>query len=347
MTNFYHRRNGAAVPPEFFARRKAPGILFLPSDGHCPKIPGSMRTDVDHLPAVKQRELERIVEILFDEFGQATENATGRRKGARILKIILFGSHARGDWVDAPLSANQYKSDYDILVIVSQKELTDRAAYWAKAEERLIRAYTIEKTLRTPVNFIVHSLHEVNDGLAHGRVFFMEVAKDGIAVYDADDRELATPKPKSPMQALATAREYFEDGFPSAMKRYEGAQFYLQKGYAKDAAFDLHQATERLYSCLLLTLTFYTPYNHNIAFLRSLAEGLDRRLHGVWPETNRAERAMFQKLKEAYTKARYSKHFRISEEELSWLGERVEELGRVVHQVCTDKIAELEAATRS
>ncbi|WP_267128048.1 hypothetical protein [Sphingopyxis fribergensis] len=35
---------------------------------------------------------------------------------------------------DAPLSANQYKSDYDILVIVSQKELTDRAAYWTKAE---------------------------------------------------------------------------------------------------------------------------------------------------------------------------------------------------------------------
>jgi len=305
-----------------------------------------MRTDVDHLPAAKQRELERIVEILFDEFGQATENATGRRKGARILKIILFGSHARGDWVDATLSANQYKSDYDILVIVSQKELTDRAAYWAKAEERLIRAYTIEKTLRTPVNFIVHSLHEVNDGLAHGRVFFMEVAKDGVALYEADDRELATPKPKTPQQALDTAREYFEDGFPSAMKRYEGAQFYCQKGYSKDAAFDLHQATERLYSTLLLTLTFYTPYNHNIAFLRSLAESLDRRLHGIWPETNRNERGMFQKLKEAYTKARYSKHYRISEVELTWLGARVEELGQVVHQVCTERIVQLEKTAR-
>src|SRR3546814_10396043 len=109
---------------------------------------------------------------------------------------------------------------------------------------------------------------------------------------------------------------------------------------------DLHQATERLYGCLLLTLTFYTPFNHNIAFLRSLAEGLDRRVYGIWPETNRRERAMFQKLKEAYTKARYSKHYRISEEELAWLGERVEELGRVVHQVCTDRIAELEKDAR-
>ncbi len=54
-----------------------------------------MRTDIDHLPAAKQRELERIVAIIFDEFGAATENATGPRKGARILKIILFGSYAR------------------------------------------------------------------------------------------------------------------------------------------------------------------------------------------------------------------------------------------------------------
>ncbi|HEX2813612.1 MAG TPA: HEPN domain-containing protein [Sphingopyxis sp.] len=305
-----------------------------------------MRTDIDHLPTAKQRELERIVEILFDEFGQATENATGRRKGARILKIILFGSYARGDWVDAPTSANQYKSDYDILVIVSQKELTDRAAYWAQAEERLIRAYTIEKTLRTPVNFIVHSLHEVNDGLAHGRVFFMEVAKDGIALYEADDRELAAPKPKTPEKALTMAKEYFEDWLPSAQSFHRGFRHAVDDGDFKKAAFDLHQATERLYGCLLLTLTFYVPFNHNIAFLRSLAEGLDRRLYGIWPETNRRERATFQKLKEAYTKARYSKHYRISEEELAWLGERVEELGRVVHQVCTDRIAELETATR-
>ncbi|RIV78771.1 nucleotidyltransferase and HEPN domain-containing protein [Pelagerythrobacter aerophilus] len=305
-----------------------------------------MRTDLDHLPSAKQRELERVVEIIFDEFGQATENATGRRKGARILKIILFGSHARGDWVDAPLSANQYKSDYDILIIVSQKELTDRATYWAKAEERLIRAYTIEKALRTPVNFIVHSLHEVNDGLAHGRVFFMEVAKDGIALYEADERELATPKPKTPEQALVAAREYFEDGMAGAMSRQKLARYALAEGLLKDAAFDFHQTTERLYSCLLLTLKYYAPYNHNIAFLRSLAEGLDRRLYGIWPETNRRERAMFQKLKEAYTKARYSKHYKIGEEELEWLGERVEELGRVVHQVCSERIAELEAAAQ-
>src|SRR3546814_17828359 len=123
-----------------------------------------MRTEIDHLPATKQRELERIVEMIFDEFRQATENATGRRKGARILKIILFGSHARNDWVDAPMSANQYKSDYDLLVIVRQKELTDRDAYWAQAEESLILAYTIKKTLHHQLNFIFHTFITENNG---------------------------------------------------------------------------------------------------------------------------------------------------------------------------------------
>ena len=98
---------------------------------------------------------------------------------------------------------------------------------------------------------------------------------------------------------------------------------------------------------MLLVVQNYTPYNHNIAFLRTQAERLDRRMVGIWPEGSRRERAMFQKLKEAYTKARYSRHYRISEDELTWLGERVEELGRVVHQICSDKIAELEKAAVS
>ncbi len=53
---------------------------------------------------------------------------------------------------------------------------------------------------------------------------------------------------------------------------------------------------------------------------------------------------MFQKLKQAYTTARYSKHYKISEEELTWLGERVEELCRVVHKVCSESVSALEAA---
>jgi predicted nucleotidyltransferase/HEPN domain-containing protein len=302
-----------------------------------------VRTDVDHLPAAKQRELERVVQILFEEFDEARALATQDwKKKGRILKIILYGSYARGGWVDEPHTAKGYQSDFDLLIIVNDQRLTDRVEYWVKAEERLNRELAITRTLKTPVNFIVHTLHEVNDGLAHGRFFFMDVARDGIAIYQSDGSELAEPKPKTPDQALAMAKEYFEEWLPTAMQRFELANIATEKGFLKPAAFDLHQTTEYLYHCVMLVCTFYTPHVHNLGFLRTQAERLDRRLAYVWPMDSRKERAMFEKLKDAYVKARYSKHYRISAEELAWMSACVEELGRVVQEVCLERIQMLE-----
>jgi predicted nucleotidyltransferase len=130
-----------------------------------------MRTDLDHLPAAKQRELERVVR-LFEEIRRSTHPCdAGVKEKGRILKIILYGSYARGGWVDEPHTAGlpvRLRSP-----VVNDERLTDRVQYWAKAEERLNRELAITRTLGTPVNFIVHSLHEVNDGLAHGRFFFI------------------------------------------------------------------------------------------------------------------------------------------------------------------------------
>jgi predicted nucleotidyltransferase len=119
-----------------------------------------MRTDLDHLPPAKQRELERVVQILFEEFRDATATATvDWKRQARILKVILYGSYARGGWVDEPHTAKGYQSDFDLLIIVNHEKLTDRAAFWSTAEDRLNRELAVTKTLRTPVNFIVHTLH--------------------------------------------------------------------------------------------------------------------------------------------------------------------------------------------
>jgi predicted nucleotidyltransferase/HEPN domain-containing protein len=308
-----------------------------------------MRTDLDHLPAAKQRELERVVQVLFEEFEEARALATQEwKKKGRILKIVLYGSYARGGWVDEPHTAKGYQSDYDLLVIVNDKRLTDRVQYWAKAEERLNRELAITKTLKTPVNFIVHTLHEVNDGLAHGRFFFMDIARDGIAIYQSDASELAEPKPKTPAQALAMAKEYFSEWYPSAMIYLRIADRLQRDGNSKEAAFILHQATERLYHCVLLVCTFYTPHVHNLGLLRSQAALLDKRLVNVWATNGRQDEATFKKLKDAYVKARYSRHYRITIEELSWLGREAANLGSVIHAICMERIAYLEqCASRS
>ncbi|WP_338424849.1 HEPN domain-containing protein [Sphingopyxis kveilinensis] len=306
-----------------------------------------MRSDIDHLPPHKQRELERVVQIIFEEFEDALALATqGWKKKGRIAKIILYGSYARGGWVDEPHTAKGYQSDYDLLIIVSDKRLTDRIEYWAKLDDRLIREFGVTKTLRTPVNFIVHSLDEVNAGLSHGRYFFIDVARDGIALYQDHDSELAEPKPMTPHAALDMAREYFDEWFPAARGRLDTAQYVRGQGRIKEAAFDTHQAAEFLYHCVLLVCRFYTPHVHNLGFLRTQAEQIDPRLIDAWPREDRKDRSRFEKLKDAYVKARYSKHYKITEEELAWLGERVEQLAAIVETICNERIAELENTAR-
>src|SRR3546814_11898451 len=102
----------------------------------------------------------------------------------------------------------------------------------------------------------------------------MNVAKYGIALYEFDDKELHTPRPKTPQQALDMAREYFDSYFPAEMQSFEGAHFHIGKGYVKKAAFDVHQTTEPLYHCVLLVCTFYTPQVDTLGVLITTAEAI-------------------------------------------------------------------------
>lgn len=75
-----------------------------------------------------------------------------RFRAGKLLKIILFGSYARGDWVDDAIG--RYHSDYDLLVVVDHEDLTDVAEFWAKTEDRLLEELSAGKALRTPVSVI-------------------------------------------------------------------------------------------------------------------------------------------------------------------------------------------------
>ncbi|HEX3424275.1 MAG TPA: HEPN domain-containing protein [Sphingomicrobium sp.] len=262
-----------------------------------------------------------------------------RLRSAQLLKIILFGSYARGDWVEDPVG--RYFSDFDLLVIVNSNELTDVPEFWAKTEDRLLEELSSAKNLRTPVSIIYHSLDDVNERLRLGRYFFLDIVREGIVLFEEPGHPFAEPQPLSLEQALRETRDYFEDWFVSAVQFLR--QFrHAQLGRApKIAAFELHQATERLYHCVLLVRTLYSPKTHNLSRLRQLAEELEPRLKAVWPRETKFERRCFELLREAYVKARYSRHYRISDGELHWLGERVELLQQLVRDACLERIDEL------
>lgn len=299
-----------------------------------------MKTSIDHLPEKKQRELGRVMDLIHEEFDDAVADGTAEfKKKGRILKVILFGSYARGDWVDEPHTMKGYRSDYDLLIIVNNRKLAD-FAYWSKAKDRLVR----DRGLETPTNFIVHSRREVNSALREGQYFFTDIRREGIVLYELDDEPLAEPKAITAKDSYKFAEEYFHDRMPSANDFLDAFRFALAKGRRKNASFQLHQAIENTYAALLLVLTNYSPPSHKLSFLRALAEEQDRRLAAVWPRDQQRYRAWFNTLNEAYVKARYSKHYAISEEALVWLGDRTAELNRLVQEICRAHLTRLKKA---
>jgi uncharacterized protein len=231
-----------------------------------------MKSSLEHLPDGKRLELAQVLEVLFREFEGATKAKAAARRQGRILKVILFGSYARGDWVDDRVGG--YKSDYDLLIVVNDDAFAEVTDYWMDAEAHLEQAFDIAHTLSAPAQFVVHSLADVNRQLTKGRPFFTDIVKDGIVLYETPDHPFAHPAKLSAEEAYAEARANFDKWFPSAGQYLETGEDHLRKGPAwfNKGAFELHQAAERLYHCILLTETLYSTKSHNVNFLRGQAE---------------------------------------------------------------------------
>ncbi|RZI99392.1 MAG: HEPN domain-containing protein [Brevundimonas sp.] len=308
-----------------------------------------MKSDLDHLPERQQAELERVRAILLDEFEAAIKKGAGGtsdwRKGGQVLKIILFGSYARNDWVDEP--DNGYLSDFDLLVVVSHEKLTDIADYWWVAEEKILRDDAIGRT----VNIIVHTLAEVNQAVARGEYFWTDILRDGVALYELPGHPLATPKPLSPQEAHGMATVHFERHIRSVDASLDIANFSIERAadieWRRKTAFTLHQAVESAYACFLLVQTFYFPRSHNIKFLRSLAEDAEKALAAAWPSEARADRRRFELLKRAYVEARYSDQFDVSIEDLDALTGSARRLRDLVVAACEARLAELKRAAET
>ncbi|MGE7199606.1 HEPN domain-containing protein [Brevundimonas naejangsanensis] len=301
-----------------------------------------MKRPLRKLPLAKQRELDAAVEIIQDGFAKAiSTRRADRLKNGRILKIILFGSYARGDWVHDPVG--RYFSDFDLLVVVDHEDLTD-FEFWEDVEKRLL-AELSANAMRTPVSLIVHSLDDVNWKLEHGRGFFIDIARDGVVLQNTPGVAFSEPQPLPPSTALEEAKEYYEEWKQDADEFLATVEFCRSRGFTKKAAFNLHQAAETIYQGLLQVLTFYSPKSHNLIRLRNMTEPLEPRLREVWPHDTKFQKRCFELLRAAYVKARYSRHYRITDEELAFLTERIEQLREIVQQTSEARIAELRAAS--
>jgi len=283
-----------------------------------------MKTSIIHLPHEKQQDLEIIVSTIREKYN--------------VEMIILFGSYARGDWVEELCDDGfyyKYQSDFDIFLVTETEHLATKI----ERDDQLWNYFN--RRIKTPVTIIAHDIEFFNRRLRKGQYFFLDVKKEGICLYNSGRFELAEEKELSPKEYKHLAQEDFDYHFTKAETFKSFFQFGFDKANYSEAAFLLHQTTENFYSTLLLVLTRYKPNTHDLKKLGSRVASIEPNFLKVFPQGTEEERKRFELLRKAYVDARYNKNYAITVEELKWLAERVNILRNMTQDICRKKIESL------
>jgi predicted nucleotidyltransferase/HEPN domain-containing protein len=311
-----------------------------------------VKDTLDHLNLQKQKEVAYIRKVILEELSaRLRASKSERTANYRILKLVLYGSFARGTWFDDRNSGRA--SDYDFLVIVSHKALTDMSSFWAGVEDRIYRDAKIQKD----VSLIVHTLREVNAALKEGQYFFTEIINQGVLLYDADDNpkssfpksNISEPQTPDAQQTHEMAKKYFQNWKQYAETFLDlGRSCLGQRGAAANiCAFQLHQAAEAIYRMVLLTVTLYAPATHHLGKLRQRCEAIDPRLAEAWAPERKPYKRYFELLRRAYVEARYSPAYETTPEILKWQAERIGKLLQIADTSCRERLVRLEAEAKT
>ncbi|MCF2498912.1 HEPN domain-containing protein [Dyadobacter chenhuakuii] len=280
-----------------------------------------MKTSLTHLPQNKQDQLKALTQIVIDKVPAEM--------------IILFGSYARGDWVEDYQEKYEYVSDFDILIITKDRLSAKQGKKWWDLEKELMANEDITRT-----SIIYHSIGFVNDKIERNYYFFVDILKEGILLYDSGKFSLSQPKDLNPAQRVEKSTEEFEHWFGSASNFFLSYQDTFNRANFKEAAFLLHQTTERFYAAILLVFTDYKPRIHDIEILGNQVNKLHSEFATVFPMTREEDKRLFVLLKKAYIDARYNRNYKIEKVELEYLGSRVALLRDLTERICRERIGQ-------
>jgi HEPN domain-containing protein len=275
-----------------------------------------------HLPVAKQQQLGSIVRII--------------RTTADVERVLLYGSHARGDWVDDPVGG--YLSDFDLAVLVASPALATDESLWADCQE-----HTREVAGDTPVSLIVHTVDDVREQLAQGSSFFRDVMTEGVALYDAGRVAITVPD-VTPAIHQALAQEAFTRYFERAAQLYRSFERNFAHNSLAIAAFELHQVAETICKTVLVVFTAYLPKTHDLDELGRRCTRACPNLGSFVPHDAPDRKRLTALLRAAYVDARYSFAFEVACEDLVALAGYVRAFRARAKRACQARLAELAAA---
>lgn len=278
------------------------------------------------LPEQKRSEIAKALDIIIEV--------------ADPVKVILFGSYAKGTWVDDVTVEDgvtfAYHSDFDFLVLTKDNSVKE---YLLKSK--------IENKARTNVigivSALVHSIDYINEGLSYNQYFFKQIIEEGILLYDSGNLEFVKAAKLTPQQLKARAQEYFDIWFPMGNDFLIDSRSALKRKSLRVSNFYLHQAVEHFYATLLLVLTGYKPKSHNLENLRHYSKNLSSELYLLFSDSNDfdLESKAFKVLKRGYVDARYKKSFLVNKPEIEQVLEKVSQMKELVEEISLNELARL------
>jgi predicted nucleotidyltransferase/HEPN domain-containing protein len=229
----------------------------------------------------------------------------------RITQIILFGSYARGTWVEDTYveghTTYSYQSDLDILIILRKGKYSHSQAL--KMEEKIEKRLKEKNLQDNPwVTLIIEPIGLVNNQLEQGQYFFSDIKKEGVLLYDSEEYKLSEAKELSNKERAIIAQDDYDYWF------HKGSGFLIHVNLENNdnslRAFFLHQATESFYHAILLVFSGYKPKLHDIRKLGAMVSNYHNDLLKIFPIDIREQKKCFELLKTAYIDARYNKNYR-------------------------------------
>jgi uncharacterized protein len=188
---------------------------------------------------------------------------------------------------------------------------------------------------------IVEDIEHLNNALRRGSYFFTAIRKEGVLLFDSGRHTLAEAGLVDPLKVQQHTHEDFEHWFTSASRFYGYFDYAFQQEEHNEAAFLLHQATERFLNAVVLTFVHCKPRTHDIEKLDRQASNLHPDFFTVFPRANERQQRCFDLLKKAYIDTRYKRDYAITREELDYLAARVRKLQELTKRICEEKIADL------
>ena len=286
-----------------------------------------MKKSLAHLPEDKRYQLKAIVNRILEDLPNTQ-------------MIILYGSYARGDYVEYDQRVDfgiptYYVSDFDLLVVTQGIKYSKAGEILSKVEHW----HDKHNPTSAPLQTINDDILALNKYISDRRYFYTDIKKEGILLYDSRQFKLARRRKLNFEEIKQQAQEYYDEKYQSAFEFYDNAEYNYKKEYLKKSAFMLHQAAENSFQAVELAYTLYRGKVHNLEKLLDKVKKYDLDGYGrVFPRETEEEQRLFKLLQAAYIEARYNPQFVVTKEDIDALMPVIEQLLELTKQVCEKRI---------